>query len=476
MADTPATDGSAHTQAEPRRCIRADRPAVVVVGAGISGLTCLWQLRRAGVDAVCLEASSRAGGALASRRAEGFVVETGASTVLETAEMVRLADEAGLASDILRSEPGLPRFILRGGALHPLPRNPLDLATSALISLPAKMRLLAELWAPRRVDSKDESVASFVGRRFGPEIVDAFVAPFVAGTFGGVPERLSARSVLPSLVELEDRFGGVIKGLVRSAGTRGERATRTMMSFTDGLESLPQRMARELGERVRFGTTVDAISPTSSQSDPWSVGARHGNEKIILGARAVILAVPAPVAAGLLGAIAPAASSAIASIECASLTTVTLEAPRARVRHALRGVGFLVCPGERARMLGCLWPSSIFAGRAPAGSVTFTLFFGGSRDPEAASFDDSRLAEIAVADVSTLLGIDGPATVTAIGRHAFALPQYAPGHDERMKDALAAVGRVPRLFVTGNYIRGMSVGECVRHAEAVAAKAIEALN
>src|ERR1051326_1896019 len=99
---------------------RADRPAVVVIGAGISGLTCLWQLRRAGVDAVCLETSSRAGGALASRRAEGFVVETGASTVLETPEMVRLADEAGLASDIVRSEPGLPRFILRGGALHPL--------------------------------------------------------------------------------------------------------------------------------------------------------------------------------------------------------------------------------------------------------------------------------------------------------------------------------------------------------------------
>jgi len=455
---------------------RAEEAAVVIVGAGISGLTCLWRLRQAGVDAICLEESERVGGALSSRRADGFLVEAGATTVLETPELVRLAEEAGLEGEIVRSERGLPRFILRHGVLHPLPRGLVPLLRTGLLSKRGKLRLLAERWAPRRAEAGDDSVASFVRRRFGAEAVEAFVAPFVAGTFGGVPEGLGARAVLPALVELEDRFGGVMLGLLRSAGTRGPSALRTLVSFRDGLESLPRQLSERLGERIRLGTAVEAIGREPTGGDWLWLKTRRRGDITTVRTRAVIVAVPACVAARLVDALAPGAASALAELESVPLATVSVAWPRADVRHSLRGLGFLVSPGERVRILGCLWPSSLLPGRAPEGWASFTAFVGGARDPEGASLGDDRLVETVRADLGNTLDITGPPRVLSIDRYPRALPQYAPGHAQRVENARAAIASAPGLFLAGNYLGGVSVGECVRQASEVAAAVAEQVN
>ena len=156
----------------------------------------------------------------------------------------------------------------------------------------------------------------------------------------------------------------------------------------------------------------------------------------------------------------------------ASLAVVSLGWPRAAVSHGLHGLGFLTVPGQRPRILGCLWPSSTFAARAPSGSVCFTAFVGGTLDPQAASLGDESLTELVRHDLSQVLGISGPPRVLSIDRYRLALPQYGIGHAQRVARAREAIDRVPGLFVCGNYLSGVSVGECVRAAQDTAGAVI----
>ena len=223
----------------------AERPLdAVVIGGGISGLTCLWKLRRLGFEAVCVEADERAGGSIRSHRRDGFLVEGAASCVQPSLELLELVREAGLEPELVSVPPRLPRFVYRHGQLRPVPRGPGGILTTSLLSARSKYRLLAELWTPPRRNGDEESVESFVLRRFGRGMLEAVAAPFVAGTFAGDASRLSARVVFPRLVELEALHEGVIRGLARTRrNARGAVAqTPAMVSFREGLEALPLRL------------------------------------------------------------------------------------------------------------------------------------------------------------------------------------------------------------------------------------------
>jgi oxygen-dependent protoporphyrinogen oxidase len=445
--------------------------AVVVIGGGIAGLTCAWRLRRAGVDALCLESSNRPGGALSSRRVDDFVLEAGAHTVQENPSLGGLIREVGLVDELLHAPRGLARFIYRFGALHPLPTGLLSGLTSRLISARAKGRLLGEVAVQRRTETEDESVEAFVRRRFGVEVVDALVAPFVSGTFGGDPAALSARALLPSLVAMEERYGGVLRAMLASAvAGRGRRreGERALISFRDGLETLPARLGAGLGDAVRMGTEVLSISRDAAGRG-FKVELRDRVGRRTLVSRAVVVACSAWAAASLLDGLTREASHVLAEIPAASLATVSLAWARANISHSLRGVGFLVAAGERVRTLGCLWNSSIFPGRAPADQASFTAFLGGARDPQAATLSDEALVALAGRELAEILGARGRPRALAVERHPRALPQYGLGHAERTKRAKAATAAVPGLFLAGNYLTGVSVGECARQGEQAAA-------
>jgi oxygen-dependent protoporphyrinogen oxidase len=169
----------------------------------------------------------------------------------------------------------------------------------------------------------------------------------------------------------------------------------------------------------------------------------------------------------------PATSQILARIAAAPLVMVSLAWPRADVAHSLRGVGFLVSGGERLRTLGCLWNSAIFPGRAPAGQASFTAFLGGARDPEAASLSDDALASRVAAELAESLGARGRPRLLTIERHPRALPQYGLGHVEHVAQARAALGEVRGLCLAGNYLSGVSVGECVRQGARAASDVCE---
>jgi oxygen-dependent protoporphyrinogen oxidase len=447
------------------------RRAAVVIGGGIAGLACAWRLRRAGVDVLCLESSNRPGGALSSRRVDGFVLEAAANTVQENPSLGGLIREVGLGDELLRAPRNLVRFVYRFGSLHPLPTGLVSGLASGLISARAKGRFLGELAVKRRTEKDDESVEAFVRRRFGVELVDALVAPFVSGTFAGDPAALSAQALLPSLVAMEERYGGVLRGMLASAvagrGRRGE-GERALISFRDGLETLPARLAATLGDAVQMGTEALSITDDAAGGG-FKVELRDRVGRRYLPSRAVVVACSACAAASLLDGLTRQASRALAEISTTSLATVSLAWPRADVSHSLRGVGFLVAAGERIRTLGCLWNSSIFPSRAPADQASFTAFLGGARDPQAATLSDDDLVALAARELAEILGARGRPRTLAVERHPRALPQYGLGHAERMKRAKAAVAAVPGLFLAGNYLNGVSVGECARQGERAAA-------
>ena len=445
--------------------------AAVVIGGGITGLVCTWRLRRVGVEALCLESSNRPGGALSSRRIDGFVLEAGAHTVQENPSLGDLIREVGLGGEMLRAPRNLTRFVYRFGSLHPLPTGVLSGLGSRLISTRAKGRLLGELAVKRRASTGDESVEAFVRRRFGVELVDALVAPFVSGTFAGDPAALSARALLPSLVAMEERYGSALRGmLARAIATRRRRehGERALISFRDGLETLPARLAARLGEAIQVDTEVLSITHDAI-GGRFEVEIRDRAGQRSLTSRAVIAACSAWDAASLLDGLTCGACRALSEIPAASLATVSLSWPREHVSHPLNGVGFLVAAGERLRTLGCLWNSSIFPGRAPADRASFTAFLGGVRDPQAAILSDDDLVTLVGRELAETLGTRGRPRVLAIERHRRALPQYGLGHGDRMTRVRGAVAAVPGLFLAGNYLDGVSVGECARQGERAAA-------
>jgi protoporphyrinogen/coproporphyrinogen III oxidase len=437
----------------------------VVVGAGITGLVCAWRLALAGRDVVCLEATDRVGGSLRTHRAEGFVFEGGANTVQETLELRDLFRDLELDGEVVRSPAGLARYVYRNGVLHRVPRTIGEALTTRLVSPRGKLRVLAEIGVGRGPANANESVADFVTRRFGREALDALVAPLVSGTFAGDASKLSAAAVFPRLVELERKAGGVLRGLLRGGGADEERRARgALVSFRGGLEALPARLAGALGESVRLGSRVAGIA-TAEGGYEVEAGARR------LRTAAVVLAVPAAAAAALLAPLAPEAGRALGEIEAPPLACVSLAWPRRDVPHPLDGFGFLVAPGEKLRILGCLWPSSTFAGRAPEGEALFTCYVGGARDPRVAALDDGELVAAAAADVAAVLGARGEPRVAAIDRYESPIPQYTLGHRARIERARAALDPFPGIVLAGNYLDGIAVGDCARRGSEAAERA-----
>jgi protoporphyrinogen/coproporphyrinogen III oxidase len=437
----------------------------VVVGAGITGLVCAWRLARAGRDVVCLEATDRVGGSLRSHRVDGFLFEGGATTVQETPELRDLVRDLDLGGEVVRSPAALARYVYRRGVLHRVPRTIGEALTTALVSPLGKLRILGEIGVGRGPVGANESVADFVIRRFGREALEALVAPLVSGTFAGDPAALEAAAVFPRWMELERAAGGMIRGAILGTRPTDARVRGPLVSFRDGLETLPKTLAGKLGDRVVLRASVDSIAREPA-------GLRVGTNGAVFPARSVVLAVPPWAVARLVGPVAPEASAALAEIEAPPLACVSLAWRAADIARPLDGFGFLAAPGESLRILGCLWSSSIFSGRAPRGHAVLTSFVGGVRDPASAGLDDSRLVELVREDLAATLGASGEPRVLAIDRYQRAIPQYSLGHRGRIARAWQALAAVPEIVLAGNYLDGISVGDCVRQGLA-AAQSIE---
>jgi len=420
----------------------------VVVGAGITGLTCAYRLQKLGINTLVLESGNRIGGVIRSERINGHLVEWGPGSLLPTPHTFSMLEELGLVNKLEQANPKSPRYVVVGGRLRPVPLGPL--------SVGGILRGMAEPFVRSRSEN-DESVAKFFSRRFGPQVHDRLVAPFVTGIFAGNTEQLSVGAVFPRLLDIEREHGSVIWGMLRGKSKKNNGTPRrrsTISSFPDGLETLPCRMA----EGLRIQTQCSGI--------------RIGKD---VQARATILAVPAYRAAEILVDTHPDLAALLGTVEYAPIVVATTSMPLSSLSRPLTGFGFLVPQSERLSILGTIFSSLLFSGRAPEGRLLLTSFLGGISKPEVFDWPDERIWESVSSELKRLLNSSIRPEPLAIFRHRRAIPQYNIGHSKRVDAIAGELAKIRGMFVTGNFLHGVSVPACMEHGDNTATAVSELL-
>jgi oxygen-dependent protoporphyrinogen oxidase len=468
---------------------------VVIIGGGLSGLSAAHRIvsRASGgrrpIEVVVLEAKDRVGGAIWTRRVEGFTLEGGAdSFITNKPQAVDLCQALGLGEQLIGTDPQHRRsFVVREGRLMPVPEGFVLLApnrlgpilTTPILSLRGKLRMLLDLVRPRKGDDGDESLAAFVKRRLGREAFERLVQPLVAGIYTADPAELSLRSTLPQFLAMEREHGSLILAALRQrresrSAERNSSGARygLFVTLADGMDTLPRALAGSLPPgTVRTGTAVRRISRHDPGS-PWLIDLLDGPP---LTATAVVLATEAHASARLIDGFDPDLALRLRAIPYASSVIVNIAYRRDQVAHPLDGFGAVVPAIERRSLLAVSFLSVKFPRRAPAGTVLMRAFVGGAMQPELFDLDDDAIVSLVRRELGELLGAGGEPLLVEVGRHPRAMPQYTLGHLDRIAAIRIQAARHGRLIVTGNAFDGVGIPDVIRNAHDAADSTLRAL-
>jgi len=449
---------------------------VIVVGAGIAGLSAAYELQKHGLSFVVLERGARAGGVIFSEHVDGYTIDGGPDSLLtQKPEAIRLCEELGLGERLVPTKPPRLAFIQRGGRLHPLPTGSIlgiptrvgPFIRTHLFTWAGKVRMGAELFVPPRRDDSDESIGSFIRRRFGDEAVTYLAEPLLAGIHAGEVERLSMRALFPRFVDAERAQGSLLRAFRRQPRSTVSQ-DGVFRSLPGGLSELVEALVKALPpSAVRLNTAAKRL-----MLNPHRIETSDG--ELITG-RSVILAAPAYIAGELTRDADAGLAQLCSDIPYASSATVTMAFPRSAVAHPLNGSGFVVPRAEGSGILAASWLSSKWPHRAPDDRVLMRAFVGGARDPQALQKSDAELATLALSALRPLLGIAGEPLLTRVYRFERASAQHDVGHLDRMASIDRALVARPGLYVTGSGFRGVGIPDCVADARATARKVAECL-
>ena len=466
---------------------------VIVIGGGVSGLAAahrLTELGRAGsldLRVTLLEASDRLGGVIATEHADDLLIELGPdSYITDKPAALRLCERLGLADRLIAPQQGaLKLYTVHRGALTPLPEGFLLMAPtrvgsvlrSPVFSWGGKLRMALEPLVPRRVDDGDESLASFVRRRLGQEVLKRVAQPLIGGIYASDPEALSLAATMPRFPEMERTHGSVIIGTRRAQKRRAQATDETgarwslFVSIDGGMEMLVRRIEEALGVGVvRTGETVRALgwNPDTHQ---WRIAtSRSGFE-----ADAVICTLPADAAAAAVTALDPELAAELTAIPFSSTATVNLAYLRSDIAHPLDGYGFVVPHVEHRKIMACTFSSVKYAGRAPEEIALLRCFAGGALQAELLDQPDEALEAQVREDLESLLGISGAPTLCRTTRYADSMPQYNVGHLVRVERIEAKLRHFPTLALAGKSYRGVGIADCIAGGEMAAETLVERL-
>jgi protoporphyrinogen/coproporphyrinogen III oxidase len=444
---------------------------VAVVGGGIAGLAATYELHRRSLNVCLIEASDRLGGVIRTDRFEGWVIDGGPDALLtQKRAAVALCGELGLTDRLVSTLTPRTAYVLRDGHLHPIPEGSFlgfpvragALAASSLFSLRGKLRMACEMVIPRSEDDEDESIASFVRRRFGQEAVDYLAEPLLAGIHAGDVERLSIRALFPRLVDAERQSGSIIRAF-RALRMRPS-AQGAFVSLPGGIGELVDALVNTIpGKTVTTGARVTALQHAGTFM--------LDTPRAAVSARAVILAVPAYAAGGILHGIHTGLAALCEEVPYASTATVAFGYRRDHIAQPMRGSGFVVPRIERSPLLAATWVTSKWPHRAPDNHVLLRAFLGGGRDPHRLDQDDERLVELAQAALSEVMSISGAPLFSRLYRWTRQSPQYEVGHLQRVATIDEHLARFPGLFVTGSGFRSIGIPDCIADGRATAERA-----
>ncbi len=456
---------------------------VVVVGAGVTGLSAAWGLVRAvralglPLEVRVVERERRVGGKVLTERVDGFVVDAGPDSLFYVRPWARaLPQRLGLEADLVDQDPHHRTvFLLKGGRLQPLPASFLALAPSrpaeflkAPLSWRARLRGAVEAFLPPRKGGGDESIASFVRRRFGRAFLEELAEPLMAGIHGGVAEELSMAALYPQMLEMERKKGSVVRAMAAYLGSRSGRGS-AFRSFRGGMGRVVEALAEEVGpERILLGREVRSLGRAPSV---WEV--EFAGE--VLEADAVVLALPAFLARPLLGGVRPSLASLLGEQAYAPAVSLVYAFRRSDVSFSLEGSGYLAPRAERTFLGGCSWLSQKWPGRAPEGTVLLRAYAGRVGQEEVLSFPPEELLRRGLEELRVVLGLRGEPLLSRAYLWPRAMPQYRVGHLEWVEAVEREVGYLPGLYLAGASYRGVGVPECFGQGLAAARSVLECL-
>ena len=451
--------------------LRLRNKQVVVIGGGISGLAAAFHIMRKGIRVRVLECAARPGGLVRSERQEGFLMEHAATCIFNFLPEVDLfCQSLGLDAEMaLRRPAAKRRYLLKDGQLTPVPMTFLSFLGSRLISPMGKIRLTVEPFIPRGSQDNWETVADFITRRFGREFYEQAIEPYVSGTLAGDAERACLRSVFKQLAILEEEHGSIVKGamLRKWRGIRTVDCKARVFSFTQGMATLTDAVARQLGKDFLPGREVQSIE---RQGTRWCIEAtQKGGGAETYTADAVVIATSATVAGKLTQPLSPDLGLLLSGLPYSPMAISYLGFRRQVVDHALDGIGCLVPHREKDfKLLGSLWPTTLFTQRAAKDNVLFMNYLGGARRPAMMKKTDAELTQISLNDTQRIIKTKETPIFSHVIRHKHALPQYNIGHPMFLSGLEDNLKHLPGLFLSGNYLNGVSIRACISNGIEIA--------
>src|SRR5512135_713057 len=417
---------------------------IVVAGAGLSGLSICHALQEKldasgkSAEILLLESEGRVGGKVRTERDGGYVMEWGPNGFLNNKpDTLQLCRKLGIHDKLLPSnDAARKRFIFSGGRMHKL--SPGGFIFGGLLTWGGKLRILMEYTVPKRTDPSDETLADFTRRRLGQEALDKLIGPMSQGVYGGDPESMSLKSCFPTIYALEQTYGGLFKGLIgkrkekkktgaENAGPAGPGGVLT--SFEGGLDVLTETLKSAFKGEILLNAPVRKVS-RGEGGKGFVVHGGNGEGRI--NADVFISASPAYAASEFMASLDPEISGTLSEIVYAPMVVVGLGYDKAQVGHPLDGFGFLVGLKEGRKLIGVLWDSSVFTGRAPEGKCSIRCMAGGGRDRATPALPDEKLKPLVQQELGITMGIKADPEKVKMFRHEKAIPMYTVGHSERL--------------------------------------------
>jgi len=433
---------------------------VVIIGGGISGLSCAFALRQAARElnravVVSMLDAGRPGGHAQTVREDGFVVEAGPNGFLDREpETMSLIRALGLSAQLVEARPEAKRrFIVRDGRLCEVPDSPPKLISTDALSWRGKMRLLGELFAPGPPAGIDESVFDFARRRIGAEAAEMLVDAAVSGISAGDSRLLSVRSQFPIMTEMERDHGSLIRAMM--ARRKQKKGPPKLFSFSGGMSSIVDALRFQLGACVRSDNAVHSVERRAGR---WIVETVRGER---IDADHVVMALPARAASKVLRSLDGTLGDALSSIPYSSVNLVALAYRQSDLSRPLDGYGYLVTRPEGLATLGVVWESSLFPGRAPEGTALLRVFLGGARRPDAARLDADAAAALARKELHTVMNLTATPVRTWTFQWPDAIAQYTVGHADRLALIRSRLAAHAGLDVCGSSYDGVSFNQAL---------------
>lgn len=444
---------------------------IIIIGAGLTGLTTGYYLNKAGRNFVIIEKEPRAGGVINTITENGFTFETGPNTgVLSTPEIASLFEELkDRCNHVTAGQGSNKRYILKNGRWTALPSGPLSAIGTPLFTMKDKFRILGEPFR-KPGTNPDETIARLVERRLGQSFLDYAVDPFISGIYAGDPGKLVTRFALPKLYALEQQYGSFIKGAIVKSLQPGtddsKKVTREVFSVRGGLKNLITALADEIGDEKIIKSCREIVVSPLSGGFKVSVSDNKGITREIF-SQAVISTAGGFALPSLFPFIADEHMNKISALNYAGVVQVTAGYNNWNGKK-LDAFGGLVPSKEKRDILGILFPSAIFANRAPENGALLSVFIGGVKNPGALNKSDREIEEIALNEIGKTLSTRETPDLLKINRYEHAIPQYDASSGKRLESIRLLQRKYPGLILAGNIRDGIGMADRVKQAKTVA--------